>query len=356
MKTNPLGTWDTTLSSSNGARLSALRVRRLTVLPHLCRSLPTLARRGRCGLLALATVAILMPSLRGTPAARPGAFDRAQSEDIQEAAGKVGDDDGGLKEFLEIYRLAHGQDLKRVEPPRPDGIRAYWNRERPGFANRPHEFGAMTFRWTDPDRLVSWAMTSSDDGYYVRDLPRYFEMGIFPAEIEGDPALLKKTITGDWIYRVGVPNERMVAALESILQRALRKRITVKFREVERDVVVARGKYRYSPLAGRTKNQVEIYGEEIVPGGGGAGGGSGTFPEFLKWVGEWIERPVVSEVEAPPKDGIEWFYNARSPFTEQMRREDHDEAQVLQHLREQTGLTYTREKKSIRILFVEPVK
>jgi len=327
------------------------------MLPHLRQSLPTLSRRGRCGLLALATVALLIPSLRGTPAARQGAVDRAQSQDIQEAAAKVDDDERALKEFLQIYRVAPGQNLKRVEPPRPDGIRAFWNRKRPGFGNRADEFGAMTFRWTDPDRLVDSAMTTSNAGFSVRDLPRYL-MGIYQIEIDGDPELLKKTVTGDWIYRVGVADERMVAALESILQRTLRMRITMKFRQVERDVVVVRGQYHYSPLAGRSKNQVEIYAKQVIPGGGGAGGGSGKFPEFLKWVGEFIERPVVSEVEAPPQEGIAWFCNARidKRFTEQMHREDHDEAQVLQHLQEQTGLTFTREKKAIRVLFVERAK
>lgn len=71
---------------------------------------------------------------------------------------------------------------------------------------------------------------------------------------------------------------------------------------------------------------------------------------------DWIERPVVGELEAPPKEEIEWYYNARSPFTEQMRREDHDEALVLKHLQEQTGLTFTLERKTIRILFIERAK
>jgi hypothetical protein len=104
---------------------------------------------------------------------------------------------------------------------------------------------------------------------------------------------------------------------------------------------------------GRGTNEIEIYGKQVVPGGGGAGGGTGEFSTFLRWVGEWIGRPVLSEVEAPPKGQITWYYNARSPFTEQMRREDHDEALVLQHLQAQTGLTFTRERKPIRILFIE---
>jgi hypothetical protein len=64
---------------------------------------------------------------------------------------------------------------------------------------------------------------------------------------------------------------------------------------------------------------------------------------------------VVNEVEAPPTDVI-WHQHARRPSTEQTQREDHDETLVLQHLHEQTGLTFTREKKAIRALFVERPK
>ena len=117
-----------------------------------------------------------------------------------------------------------------------------------------------------------------------------------------------------------------------------------------------RGAYRHSPLKDRAPNEIEIYGKQVVPGGGGAGGGTGEFSTFLKWVGEWIGRPVVSEVEAPPKGQITWYYNQRDLSTEQTRREDHDEALVLQHLQEQMGLTYTRERKPIRVLFVEQAK
>jgi hypothetical protein len=45
--------------------------------------------------------------------------------------------------------------------------------------------------------------------------------------------------------------------------------------------------------------------------------------------------------------------HSRSPFTEQMRLEDHNEPSVLKHLTEQTGLTYSIERHPVRVLFVE---
>jgi len=264
-------------------------------------------------------------------------------------------EDPALVEFLRIYHLDADEDLKHIPPPRPEGIRAFLKRSRKNFPNQLDLVGAMTFRWKDPDRLANWSRRSDDAGYSLKELPRHLEMNIYPSEIDGDPDLLKTTIAGDWVYRVGAPDERKARILEIRLQRVLRKRISVNLREVERDVVLVRGSFRYSPIQGRAKNQVEIYGRQIVPGGE-AGHGLGSYDTFLKWVGEWIGRPVVNEVETKPKDSFEWFYNGRSPSNEQMRREDHDETLVLQHLREQTGLTFTIGKKTIPILFIEKPK
>ena len=277
-----------------------------------------------------------------------------RTQDSAEDAPKHEDDQKALTEFLEAYQLVPAQILKRVPRPRPEGIRIWLKQNRPGMENNLGHYEAMTFRWSDPDHLQLWGSRFGDgEGWTLRDLLRYLEQDIYSVEIDGDRSLLDTIVTGDWIYREGVDDVRMVHALEVIIQRVLRLRISLTFRQVERDVVVARGQYRHSPLKGRSKNEIEIYGKQVVPDGGGAGGGSGKFPKLLKWVGEWIERPVVSEVEAPPKEQFTWSYNARNPFTEQMQREDHDEVLVLQHLHEQTGLTFTRERKLIRILFIE---
>lgn len=67
-------------------------------------------------------------------------------------------------------------------------------------------------------------------------------------------------------------------------------------------------------------------------------------------------RRFVDEVGAAPKGEISWHLNARSPFTDEQRRADHDPKLVLKHLEEQTGLTFTTETRKIRVLFVEAAK
>ncbi len=356
MNDNPFGPWATALSPMTGAKLSMFWLKRLSMLPHLRQSLPILSRRGRYGLFALAMIALVLPSLRGMPAAREGAVDRQARADATTATPKVDTDEQALKEFLQSYRLAPGQNLKRIEPPRPDGIRVYWKRKYPNSQKTPDEVRSFTFGWSDPDELqVGWSLVGGSAGFSIQKLPLVMNMDLFPVEIEGDPDLLNKAISGDWVFREGVPPEELVRPLEAILQRALRLRITLAFRQVEHDVVVVRGRYRSAPLVGRSHTAIEIYGKQLVENSA-ADRRSGKFPEFLRGVSEWIDRPVVNEVESPPTENVGWHYNARYPSTEQERRQDHDEASVLQHVREQTGLTFDREKKPIRVLFIERAK
>jgi hypothetical protein len=341
MSNNPFGPWATALSHMSGAKLNTFWVRRLSMLPNLGQSLPILSRRGRYGLLALAVIALVMPSL----SRRAGGDVPKLSQSKAEPVPKVDDEQQAAAEFVRTYRLAPGQDLKRIELPRPDGVNVWWKQKYPNHGNRPGQFGSMmVFRWRDPDHLENWGM----GGYTVRSLPRFIEMSIYPPEIEGDAEILKSVVTGDWVFREGVPDERMVRSLEPILERALRQRIKLTLREVERDVVVARGRYHFSPLPQRPENLIEIYGKELVDSK--VGGGSGSLPMFLKWVSAGIERPIVNEVEAPPKEQISWYDNMPIPFA------NDDKPLVLFHLQQQTGLTFTREKRLIRVLFVDRPK
>jgi Protein of unknown function (DUF3738) len=267
----------------------------------------------------------------------------------------VKDEEQALAEFLETYRLAPGQNLKRIPPPRPKGIRVWYGRKRPrlGDIGGLHDVRAMAFAWRDPDQLhVSSSMFGRSEGWTIRQLPRWLGMGLYSYEIEGDPELLKTEVGGDWIVREGVPAEQLVQPLEAILQRAIRQRITLALRRGEREVVVARGRYHPSPLPGHADGEIEVYARELAQDDD-RGDGVGVFPAFLKWTAEWIGRPIVNEVESPPKANIVWHSNQREASTEQTRHEDRDEMLVLKHLQEQTGLTFTREKRPIQILFVE---
>jgi hypothetical protein len=310
------------------------------------------------GILVIpAILALGMPSSRHTGAAqRPPTSPKGVQVPVAKPEPGNPDEKKALEGFLEAYRLAPGQNLKRVPPPRPAGIRFWYGPTSRKGRGRLNTARAMVLGWRDPDRLEIWAdLFSGEEGWAIRELPRALRMGVDPLEVEGDPELLVSPVSGDWIVRQGVPAEELIRPLEAILQRTLRRRFTLTLRQVERDVVVARGRYRPSPLPGHDRVEVEIYARKLDLGEGGDRQWE-NFPGLLDKVALWIRRRIINEVESPPKELLLCHWNEGRPSTEQTRREDHDETLVLEHLQEQTGLTFTRERRSIRILFVERPK
>jgi hypothetical protein len=309
------------------------------------------------GLVMMASIAPLAgPSLREPLAAQKEPGPPKGAKDGAGPAAPVGDQEQALKAFLDEYRLAPGQNLKRILPPRPAGV-GVWSRRR----NLPrigdvNQVRAMVLGWRDPNDLEirTW-MVGGKKGWSIRSLPILMKMDLDPLDIEGDPVLLATEVSGDWIVREGVPPEQLIRPLEAIIQRAIRRRISLELRRVERDVVVARGRFRPSPLPGHAEGDVEIYAHQVVRDED-AGGGRGVFSSFLAAVARWIDRRIVNEVESPPKSMVSWRYNHRWPATEQNQREDHDEALVLKHVEEQTGLRFTREKRPMRVLYMGQAK
>ena len=286
------------------------------------------------------TIAYYLLATEATPTPLAAPFTTATAND-----GKHTDP---LAEFKKVYALKPGEDLKRVAPPFPksraDYIRSLWP-NAPKDARFP-EYGSMCLSWQND---FHWLGASAPRGSSLRLLPQHL-VGIYPQEIEGNQALLDKEIAGDFIVRKGISAEKFVECLEQILRRECDMPVKVTLREMERKVFVARGKYRYKPLAGHS--ELQIYGKELFAYSG-AGGGTGDFPELLQAVGAGIGRRIINEVEEAPKQKVSWQFAFRTTTTPEQWQEDRDPTAVLGHLVEQTGLTFKEETRSVRLLFVE---
>jgi len=264
------------------------------------------------------------------------------------------------------YGLAPGQNVRRVAPPFAPIRMEYYGVGHPTQAEAiPAGPGAMVFHWID-GRPKNWGMTfgdPDDPGYSLQGALNVL-VGIKSQRIEGPADLLNQRLPGDWVIRPGVSDAEIVGQLQTILQTELSLPIKLEFREVKRPVYVARGEYKLTPLPGYSgedethyenetvrSDAIEIFGKQLVPNSGG--GGTGDFGAFLAWLGRWIDAPIVSEVTTLPERRLTWTLHGRSPSTAQMRAEDHDPNLVLVNITAQTGLTFTKEDRAVRILFVE---
>jgi hypothetical protein len=82
-------------------------------------------------------------------------------------------------------------------------------------------------------------------------------LGINHDEFEGSVELLNLAVTGDWIVRKPSSAEDRLKALEEILKNEMGKDIHFVKRTVDREVIVAGGKFDFRPLSG-TYNDKEF--------------------------------------------------------------------------------------------------
>jgi beta-lactamase regulating signal transducer with metallopeptidase domain len=260
------------------------------------------------------------------------------------------------------YRLAPGQGILRIAPPFPPLRGEYWRVAHPDqhspLSGSPDGPSVATYVWNGELLHEGWITVSWTLGGLCDAIQR-----IKSQQISGPAGLLKTPLPGDWVFRAGMSDEVFAQQFDAILRNEMKLPIHLEFREVKREVYVARGHYHFTPLPDtrvRSAN-IQIYGKALNPqnfvkGGTVDGGGGGTFGEFLNWVGRWIDAPIVSDVAAPP-GRVHWTLHGRGITfgrpTSKTQREAHDPALVLHNVEMQTGLHFTKETRPVKMLVVE---
>src|SRR5213083_2156150 len=121
------------------------------------------------------------------------------------------DDAETIKEFENLYALPEGEVLRRIAPPFSSTRLSYYHAK---FADQakaiPAGPDAMVFRW-NKQGLQNWGMNFGE--YRLADLLNSL-FGVFPHEIEGDAALRKKRVGGDFVIREGESPAKLAARLQ----------------------------------------------------------------------------------------------------------------------------------------------
>jgi len=196
-------------------------------------------------------------------------------------------------------------------------------------------------------------------------------------DMRGDHKLKWTRVPGDWVVRDGVAPEKMLQGLEAVLRDECK--LPVRFRLVEEDrpIIVVKGKYVYRPLPGRSTvtedrkygyegddlqdyDQLDLYEHDRA---GLTSVRSGTLAQLLADVRMHVARPLIDEGVQLPEDMtskkpskrehfLEWRSKTARIF-EAHERGDLDEAALLKRVSEQTGLTFSKEMRRGRVLWIE---
>jgi hypothetical protein len=264
-----------------------------------------------------------------------------------------------MAEFDEIYSLRNDEVLRCVHPPfLPERLELYRKTRHSQAAAIPRGPEAMMLRWNAGDvlepladaRITIWSMHFGSS----ETLPSLVEklLDIYPQEIEGDRELLDRQLPGDFVYRPGADESLYLAALGKIIEGQIDGPVNFVFRQVDRDVIVLRGDWKFSPVdeVARERRSVEIYEGKLNTSRNRGGGGTGEAKDFAGWLGRYVGQQVILEAQGVPGK-LTWRYHDEERALAGRKHPVTD--LVLKHIEEQTGLTCTIETRKVRRLFVE---
>jgi len=171
-----------------------------------------------------------------------------------------------------------------------------------------------------------------------RHLPAWGAMGVdFESRVEFDRM---RRIDGDWVIRSGASEDDLVQSAFTIVRREMNWPVIVQKKKVEREVFVARGTWKLTsprPTPGEPP-LLRIY---LDKPGKIDNHAAGDVHELFTTLGEIMETEVVNEAQGTEKQSVFWCNNASGGVAAEFR------AKLLAHITEQTGLTFTLERRKM---------
>jgi hypothetical protein len=254
--------------------------------------------------------------------------------------------------FEAVYRLEEGEMLKRIAPPFIAERMDYYREEHTGQAEAiPRGPDRMIFHWDG--KLRNWGMGFGRVGALSGVLNSVVRLKRY--EYEGPAELLELEVPGDWIIRDELPDEVKLGALEGLIEMELGRKIRFERRTVERDVIVATGRYRFQPRVGTHETEsVHIYADAADRNESSGGGTGDSVGEFLMELGDYIHMPVIDRTEPGEDTRIVYrhYHSARVYQEPDTEKRAHKLRLVLDHVTEQTELTFELATEPVEVWFV----
>jgi hypothetical protein len=273
-----------------------------------------------------------------------------------------GQEQQALAEFEKVYHLDPDQLVRRVKPPNLPGRMVNLKRwYADHFAAAPYETSGTFLPMVYPETEgklgePGFHFTSGvgQTGVPASDLLNGVgaALKLVPREVDDPEKLLEPMVEGDFVIRADAPAEKVIAALGQLLKTDCGIPVELELRHIEHQVVAVVGRIN-PPFIIEPETVVNLYVTEPQPDEGEIE--QGQFYDFLQAVARFIDpdRRMVSQVENAPyrNERISW---RRTPLAGKDKAVlDHAQARaVLDHLEEQTGLTFTLESRKFPTTFV----
>jgi len=258
------------------------------------------------------------------------------------------------KRFDEVYRLEEGQTVKRIAPPFIPERMEYYRQEHASQAEAiPEGPDRFAFHWRN-GLLTNWGVSF---GVNNLDLVLRHVLRLASFEYSGPAEILNLNVSGDWIIRDEASQKDKLNALETILKKDLGRSIRFEKRNVEREVIIAKGKFKFHPPSGAyTNNRVIVFSDKMAPHDRG-GGGTGTMDKFLRQIGSLVGRYIINQAESSEDELV--YDHRRSSYLRKLPEGPERSTKLdmlLANLSKQTSLTFTKERRKVNVWFIAEEK
>ena len=266
----------------------------------------------------------------------------------------VGVDGGGDKKaswekvFYELYRLEDGEVLKRIAPPFiPERKGYYHDRHASQAKSIPDPPDYFTFHWDG--ELKNWGLGFGEGASSLNNVLNA-SLSIPDDQFEGPKELLKFPVGGDWIVRKNVSDAEKLRALEKILLEELGEKIIFQKRKVVREVIVAKGEFKFSRPSGTYDDRrMHFYSDKLDPRVTGVGKAD-TVAELINVLGQRTGLQVIDETRnSSEKIDLPYGHHrsSRLSFVNTQAKNSTKLKMMLKNLEKQTNLRFTIKERTV---------
>jgi RNA polymerase sigma factor (sigma-70 family) len=167
-------------------------------------------------------------------------------------------------------------------------------------------------------------------------------------EVIGDNDILNMTLPGDFVVRRGADQEKILAAMQKIISDRLNKPCIVKLADTPSEVYVLSGQWKFNAIDNADETQfVHLFDKDRNDQRGQGNGAAPPKAFAVVGISRFINAPVIIEAtDLPQIIHFKTHYDVNPP----------DPAKVLDHVTQQTGLTWKKETRNTRKIIVEASK
>jgi hypothetical protein len=250
--------------------------------------------------------------------------------------------------FDQVYSLADGQIIKHVPPPLIPERQAFWDAEqrrqggRGGWKLSSNE--SFTMEWDG--KAAHWTSLT----LAAQNLGMLFQTAGHLKGWEADQSLpLGLKFPGDWVTRKGASQQQIFDAAGPLVSARIGRSVHFEKRPAEREAIIARGQYHFSPLPGKPDNgTIEFVGDKPEPHPGPRRVSQevvtkrdGTLADLLNKVQESTNTRVFDETGQG---------SVRIKWNERMMIDDKEA--LMKNLATQTSLRFDRGRREIEMWFL----